>query len=326
MTHMIEAPAKSSLHTLRAVLEQAERQVLQLGGSNIEAFFVLLDQIEQIFADFGQGNAAVLAEGGRWASLVNRISSQPKMLVDAAAHAGGLPKLRSKHPPATGSRLHVDAELTHRRTQTLKRVGLIGGTIIVLVALALWGMNNFTPAEAEAGATTTMNIEQLAGDQQWQAALAVVEKARQTLPNEPELLVWEGVLAEQVDDAARAQTSLAQAQQMLTNQPVDFWLLVGNDRQQVGNLAGAEEAAQRALAISPQDAQVTFLLGGIAEAHGDIVQAADYFSQTIALAGEANAELAVTARVRMGYLTQRVDPLPGAAPAPTPTPTAAPQS
>src|SRR5215212_5355040 len=205
MTSTIEAQTKSSLHALRAGLEQAERQILQLAGPNSEAFLVLLDQIEQMFTDFGENQAAVRSEQGRWDGLLNRISSKPELLVDAAARAGGLAKLRSKHPPAAGRWWHVDAELASRRTQTLKRVGLIGGTIIILVALALWGMNNFAPSEAEAGATMTTNIEQLVADQQWAAALAAVENARKTLPNDPELLVWDGVLAEQVGDAAGAQ-------------------------------------------------------------------------------------------------------------------------
>ncbi|NJN82077.1 MAG: hypothetical protein HC802_07195 [Caldilineaceae bacterium] len=46
-------------------------------------------------------------------------------------------------------------------------------------------------------------------------------------------------------------------------------------------MSGAEEAAQQALVSAPQDAQVTFLLGSIAEARGDMAQAAAYFSQTI---------------------------------------------
>ena len=103
-----------------------------------------------------------------------------------------------------------------------------------------------------------------------------------------------------------------------------FWTLVGTQRQQAGNLDGADQAGQQALADAPQDAQVTFLLGGVAEARGDMVQAADYFSQTIALAGDANPELGVIARVRMGNLSQRIEPLPNPAPAQTITDTTTP--
>ena len=153
-----------------------------------------------------------------------------------------------------------------------------------------------------------------------------MEKARQTAPDDAELLVWDAVLAEQLGDAARAKTSLAQAEQKFVGQPAAFWTLVGTHRQQVGNLPAAEVAGQQALTLAPQDANVTFLLGSVAEARGDTVQAAQFFSQTIALAGDGNAELGVMAKMRMGYLMQRVEPLPGPAPAQTITQTLTPQS
>jgi hypothetical protein len=40
---MIESRAHSSVNTLREALEQAERQVARLDGSNIKAFLELLD-------------------------------------------------------------------------------------------------------------------------------------------------------------------------------------------------------------------------------------------------------------------------------------------
>jgi tetratricopeptide (TPR) repeat protein len=328
MTHIVESQAKSSLHNLREALEQAERQIVHLDGLNIEAFLVRLDQIEQMFADFGQSQDAARSEEGRWKGLLNRIASKPELLVNAASRAGGLSKLRSKHPPATGSWWHWDSELARRRTQSWKRAAMILGAVVVVVALVIVGVNYFTSANNAGGslASATTDIEQLVASQQWPAALAALEKARRTLPDAPELLVWEGVLAEQTGDAARAKTSLAQAQQKLAKQPAAFWLLVGNDRQMAGNLDGAEAAAQQALASAPQDAQVSFLLGSVAEARGETAQAADYFSKTIALAGDTNPALATTARVRMGYLTQKAEPLPGTAPVPTMTPTPAPQS
>jgi len=160
----------------------------------------------------------------------------------------------------------------------------------------------------------------LVTDQKLPDALALVEKARQTKPNEPELLVWDAVLNEQLGDAARAKTSLAQAQQKFVGQPAAFWTLVGNHRQQVGNLPGAEEAGQQALTLAPRDANATFLLGSVAEARGDTVQAATFFSETVILAGDGNAQLGVIAKMRMGNLMQRVEPVAGAAPVPTTTP------
>ena len=63
------------------------------------------------------------------------------------------------------------------------------------------------------------------------------------------------------------------------------------------------------------------LLANIAEARGDRAQAIEYLNQTIELAGDDNAELAATARVRLGMLMQAVEPLPGAVPEPEETET-----
>ena len=53
MTANLESQPKSSLQTLRAALEQAERQLTRLNGSTIKAFLMQLDQIEQMFEDLG---------------------------------------------------------------------------------------------------------------------------------------------------------------------------------------------------------------------------------------------------------------------------------
>jgi len=322
MTQITEAQPPNSLHALRNALEQAERQVVRLDRTNIITFLVGLDRIEEMFAQYGPDKSALRSEESRWESLRQRIATNPRLVVDAAANAGGLTKLRSQHAPALGPWWHLDSAVTQRRTQTLTRAGLIIGAIAV-VALVWWGFTTFFPT-TNAVTDTTTTIEQLATAQQWPAALAAVATARQTQPDDAELLVWEAVLNEQAGNAAQAQTSLTQAQQNFVGQPAVFWTLVGTRRQQVGNLDGADQAGQQALADAPQDAQVTFLLGSVAEARGNIVQAADYFSQTIVLAGDANPELGVIARVRMGNLSQRIEPLPNPAPGQTSTQTTTP--
>ncbi|CAN5700597.1 hypothetical protein BH10CHL1_BH10CHL1_46900 [soil metagenome] len=325
MTQTNETRATSSVNTLRTALEQAERQIARLDGANIKTFLGLLDQIEQMFVDLGPDHSALRAEQGRWESLRNRIDAKPELLVNAAAHAGGLAKLRAQQPPATGPWWHLDKQVAQRRTQTVKRAGITIVAAVVVIAAVLWGMNAFTPATGSATALTAQ-IDELVTAQKLPAALTAVEKARQTLPNDPELLVWDAVLSEQLGDTARATASLTQAQQKFVGQPAAFWTLVGNHRQQVGNLKGAEAAGQQALTTAPQDANATFLLGSVAEARGDNIQAASFFSKTVALAGDANAQLGVIAKMRMGNLTQHVEPLPAPVPSQILTQTLTPKS
>jgi tetratricopeptide (TPR) repeat protein len=310
MAHAIESRATSPANTLRDALDKAERQVVQLDPANIEDFLVLLDQIEEMFHGLAENRADVRPEEGRWESLLNRLSTNPGPLVNAAARAGGLAQLREKHPPAESFWWRLDAELARRRTRSIRRALIATGSVVAITAFVLWALNFFFPPDPKAVLLSNANsdIGQLVLEQKWEEALLVVEQAQQTLPDDPELLVWEGVLSEQAGDQARAQASFGLAQEILAETPANFWLLVGNRRLEVGNLDGAQQAGEEALALDPENPQATFLLGGVAELRGDNATAIEMFNRTFDQAEADNPQLAVIARVRMGNLLQRVDP------------------
>jgi tetratricopeptide (TPR) repeat protein len=319
----IQPQSAASLNGLRDALEQAERQIVRLDRTNIQGFLVQLDQIERMWTEYDDPSA-MRSEEARWQSLLNRITTSPKLLTTAAAQVGGLTKLRSQHSPATGLWWHVDEQLAVQNNQTRRRLGLIVG-MVALIVLAFWIINNAISRNATSVAVDPLQqINQLVENQSWQEALAVVETARQSSPEDVDLLVWDSVLAEQTGNSERAQSSLNQAKELFVGLPVAFWTLVGNYRLQAGNWEGAEEAGQQALALAPEDAEVTFLLGRVAEARGDMAQATEYYNQTITLAGESNLELVALVKIRMGFLTQNVGPMPGAAPTPGSTQTATP--
>jgi tetratricopeptide (TPR) repeat protein len=239
-------------------------------------------------------------------------------LNNAAAQAGGLAKLRSQQPPATGFWWHTDQQVSAQRTKSWQRLGIIVG-VVALVIVAFWIINSVM-SRSVAVADPAQGIEQLVETQSWQEALTLVESARQGSPDDANLLVWDAVLAEQLGNPERSQSSLEQAQEKFVGSPAAFWTLVGDHRLQAGNWDGAEEAGQQALTLTPEDAEATFLLGRIAEARGELAQASEYFEQTITLAGDSNPELVALVKIRMGFLMQRSEPLPGPAPTPNATP------
>ncbi len=313
----LQPQSPPSLQTLRDGLEQAERQLVRLDRNNIQQFLVLLDKIEQMWTEYSDPSA-LRAEDGRWQSLLKRIASSPQVVSNAAAQAGGLAKLRSQHPPATGLWWHTDQQVSAQRNKSWQRLGIVAG-VVVLVIVAFWIGNNVMSRNV-AVADPTQAIEQLVETLSCQEALTVVESSRQGSPDDASLLVWDSVLAEQLGNLERSQSSLEQAQEKFVGSPAAFWTLTGDHRLQVGNWDGAEEAGQQALALTPEDAQVMFLLGRIAEARGDQAQALDYFEQTIALAGDSNPELVALVKIRMGFSLQE----PGVLPAPAPTPNSTP--
>ncbi|MBX3016023.1 MAG: hypothetical protein KF832_31165 [Caldilineaceae bacterium] len=311
MAYSVESRASSPANTLRDALDRAERQVVNLTAANIEEYLLLLDQIEGQFAELDSEETDLRPEWGRWESLTSRLNTRPEPLVAAAAKAGGLAKLRAKHPPATGFWWQLDQEVMRRRAQTLRRTV----TTVVIAAVVLfggwWTLNRFFPPSPEAVQMMEINseLEQFVAQQQWQEALDFVVAAQERLPNEAELILWEVVFAERLGDTARAQAALARANALLPDRPVEIMVQLGNQRLQVGDFAGAKAAGTEALEADPENAQATFLLGSVAESTNDISTAIDMFDRTFALAEEENPQLAVIARVRMGNLLQRAPSL-----------------
>lgn len=310
MAHAIESRATSPANALRDALDTAERQVVAVDATTIEDFLCSLDQIEVLFEELAPNKSDLRSEEVRWESLLNRINSKPGPLVAAAAKAGGLPQLRTQHAPATSFWWHLDTEVAQRRAQALKRTAKTVVIVVGVIAVALWAVNYFFPPDPKAVLITsaTGEAQQLIMDQKWPEALKPIQTALKTLPDDPELLIWEGVLYEQLGQPVPAKASLDHAQYELKEQPVAFWLQLGNTRLQVNNLTGADQATQQALALAPDDPQANFLVGNVAEAQGDTVKAIEVFSRTFALAEKSNPQLAVIARVRMGNLLQRVNP------------------
>ncbi len=143
---------------------------------------------------------------------------------------------------------------------------------------------------------TTSTLDQLVAMQEWEQALQLVTATRITLPAQPDLAVWQVVLNEQLGRGEAASAALAEAETLLAATPAHTWITLGTKRLQVGDIEGAEQAAETARSIAPDEAQVYFLLGGIAETRGDITAAIDYFDQTFTLAESTSPQLAVIAR------------------------------
>jgi tetratricopeptide (TPR) repeat protein len=223
-----------------------------------------------------------------------------------------LATLRAKHPPAENFWWHLDVEVATRRRKAITRFVVTTLLVVVGVVGGLWSIDKIFPPDPRAVALLNANagLDPYIAEQRWDDALQVIEEAKGSLPDEPELYIWEGVLAEQAGYQERAQTALARARDLLPGQTEQFWVLVGNRRMQVGNLDGAIAAANETLALDPDDPQAHFLIGGIAEARGDTQTAIAEFNLVFDLAEESNPQLAVIARVRMGTLLQQVNPFP----------------
>ncbi len=323
MAYTIDSRAESPANQLRDALDRAEDLVVSVNSATVEEFLTLLDQIEQMLAELDRLGSDLRPERSRWDTLLGRVANKPGPIVAAGNQAGGWPRLRADHPPATSFWWHVDSQLTRQRTRSAVRVGLMLAAVAGALALVLWAVNYFFPPNPEAVRLMEANsgIDALVTEQRWAEALAVVQEAKLDLPDSPELAIWETVLYERLGDAQQAAAAQARAQRLLADQPMIFWVELGNKRWMVGDLDGAEAAGQEAMALDDQDGQAYFLLATVAEARGDTLKAMDLFDRAFQLTKDSNPQLAVIARMRMGMLLQRGPSMPAESPlSPTPTP------
>ncbi len=118
------------------------------------------------------------------------------------------------------------------------------------------------------------------------------------------MLVWSIVLAERNERSQTCRARSGKGKTLFADQLPELWVMIGNQRFQLGDLDGAEAAANQGKAINEREPQVYLLLASVAEARGDAPTAIQYFEQTYELA-DNNPQLQVVARYRMGQLMQQ---------------------
>ena len=309
MAYSVREERQSLAISLREDLDEAERLIVQLRRHNVESFLQLLDNIEERFTQLESSGLDLRPEQTRWGSLQSKLRSEAGRVKRVLDVAGGLEGLRQANPPALGMWWRLDAVVAAARRHFIRRLGMTVGTISALLAI-VWALLTFVfPPDPNTiiSSEAITTLQQLAFEGRWEEALTVIEdaKARLTQPD-AELLIWEGVIRDNLGQGERALQPLAEAKALVpSDQQVAYWWTLGTIRLAVGDLEEARAAGNEALALDPNDPQGYFLLGSVAEVEGDTSAAIDSFEQAFQLAIDSSPQLAVIARVRMGNLLQR---------------------
>lgn len=306
MAHNVDARANNPANVLRGLIDDVERLVVAPSGETVELLLTKLDMAEQMFAELLADKVDLRSEEVRWNNILNRLDSRPGLIANAAGQAGGLQKLRAMHPPAESFWWHADEEQTRRQRRWIQRTSATVAVIVVVVGVLYWLASTFFPPDPKAVFVldAVQQLERHIDTQDWPAAASVIDTALATYPDDPELLIWATVIAEQLGDTERAQRLLAQAQSELTDQPELLWLQLGQYRLRVGDGPGVRAAAEQVLAINPQSGKAYLLMGNSASQAGDNRAALDYFDKAFQLSQKDDPETAVIARMLYGQLLQ----------------------
>ena len=328
MAHTVETRINTPSAELRDLLDQAERQLPTLDSATLGGYFQRLDRIDALFTQIetehaergGDANQLLRSEQVRWQDLQRQSQQRSRRLVNLAAASGGLTALRRQYAAGDGMWWRLDELVAAQRRKQMKQlVRTLAIIAVLLVAGAFAYQTWFAPdAETIALVTSLSSIERHVDAREWELARSVVEDALVESGENSELLTWAAVIAERQGDELAAARYRERAVASFSDRPLQFYVLLGSDRYRAGDLDGATSAAEMALALDPEEPQVYFLFGNIAEDRGDVNAALDAFERAAALAEADNPQLAVVSRMRYGFLLQQLQAIPNLAAPTTP--------
>lgn len=323
----LERPAfkAETIDDLRDLITQAELIVANLrgAGSRAQTLLYLMDTIQDLFSSLQVTGVDLRAEETRIESIERMLQSKDSILVREMRQLGGLAQAREVEKPAPGQWWwYLDIRVSERRQAQMRRWLLIGAGVVgafLIVSLVYTYVFPPDPKRVAAMEETRLAEEAMAqGDVA--AALAHYRQAVELTPDDPEVQIWAGVLAEMQGDEEAAAEAYARAEELIGDQ-ASFLAARGMNWYRIGNLDEAMADGEAALALEPDLAEGYMLLANVYEARGDIRAAMEAFEKTAELADKANnSALIVLAKTRLGMLMQMA---PMQQTYPTPTPTAA---
>ncbi len=320
MAHTVETRINTPSAELRELLDKAERQLPTLDSAALGDYLQRLDRIDALFtqieADHAErssgDNLGLRSELVRWQDLLRQLQRRSRRLVRLAAASGGFAALRTQLATSDGVWWHLDELVAAQRRTQIKRLLQTLVVVTVLGAAAVFTYQTwFAPDAQTIALVTALNtVERHVDAREWSLARTAVEDALAASGASPELLTWAAVIAEEQEDESAAAQYREEAAASFGDRLLQFYILLGSNRFRAGNLESATAAAELALAIDPEEPQVYFLFGNIAEERGDINAALDAFDRAAALAEADNPQLAVVSRMRYGFLLQQLQALP----------------
>jgi tetratricopeptide (TPR) repeat protein len=308
---------------LREKLSSLEESPLKIKSMDSAQALTLLRDLDEIASQFDQfeaGGVDLRSERGRFEAVQGRLGKNARPLLKAI---GGPTVLRQHRPPAASSVeqwwWYVDEIVAGQQQRLLKRlmIGLalalllLGGAVLAFKTILAPSPEAIARLEAENSAFAAVDEENYRG------ALVFIEEGLSKVPNDPQLLIFKGVLHQLLGEETEAEQSFVQAQESLDNS-INFYLIRVQLYLRLNQPEWAERDAQAILALDKNVARAWLFLGQAFEIQGKKVEALQAYETAGELAFEQGEnEIYVMARVAMAQLSQLPDTPGGETPTPS---------
>jgi tetratricopeptide (TPR) repeat protein len=303
--HFVPEDPRTPADEIRRTLEEAEIMMagLHTAGSDLIELLRILDSVSEGLAKLDALGVDVRPERNRFETVQRRLVREKRRFV--AKVGGALEKERAAiQPDRERQWWYLDEMLAEERRTRLRRFLTWGAAVLgLLVALGVLYNIFLAPSpETRRSYRHSLAGERLASEGDLASALAEFEAAIELRPDDPEHLVWIGVLRSKLD-RPDAETAFEAAQNIF-GAGGDFLLTRARVYRTIGDLEMALADLEQAMDIDPKSGWLYYERALVHQAMGNRDAAVDDLMKADELAGEAgDDELVVIARYQRALLS-----------------------
>ena len=291
-----------------AALEKKVCFLPQQDRSLVLAFLAEMDAAWQLCGLLVANGAPQAGELLRFATLQHQVRAKAAVVLKII---GGPAALAQARPPAASPDQQpwwfLDREVARRRTQRWKlvvRIGGVGAALALVVVILFNTLLKPDPVVVFKISRYNDALSLATQNQDFNGALAELNRALAVAPDDVELLVFKGVLLAQLNRTGEADTLFERAVKLAGGREQVLWQR-GQYLRQLNRPEAALALAQEAIAVNPEYAAAWFLAGQVYMDLGQTSAAYQALSTAADLAyDQDNETLYVTARINLAHLSQ----------------------
>jgi tetratricopeptide (TPR) repeat protein len=203
---------------------------------------------------------------------------------------------------------YLDRYIKENQKKNIKKTLTIAAVLILLSIVIIFVYQQFfaPPPEVLARIQHEQTADRLISEGNLNSALVEINSALSYEPENYELLIWQGVVYQQLGDNESSQKSFQHAKDVIVSLE-DFYLAKTYYEFNGGQVDLAFADAQKLIEINPESAEGYLYIGQVYEIKGAFSDAYKAYETASELAEKSdNAEMIATIKIRMGMLLQTV--------------------
>ncbi len=293
-----------------AQLDELDVLISRTGSKNSKDALQLLrlmDSVDAQIRHLEEQGANVRVLSGQFESACAALRKQSASLVRDVGGAAALKAEREKRdPPTEAWWWRLDEYVADRHRERLLRTVKWGAALAILGGLLVAAyLIFFAPSPAMMARYTAIDkTTMLAQSGNYTEALAALKKGLDEAPDDPDLLLWMGIIYTVQGNDQQAAGFFTRVQGEVAGSE-EFYLRRAQDYLAIGQNVRAEQDAQAAINANSKSARGYYILASAQENAGDVQSAMKNYQAVINLADPVNdSSLIVEAKVKMGYILQ----------------------